>query len=238
NQDNTPLFGAIIKEEGTNNMVTANKDGAYSIKVMSRVGLKLTFSFVGMKSQTIEIQQRTKVDVVLEVIEQKLQEVVVTGYGDINKDEYTGSANVIQSNEIANRPVGSFENALSGLSPGLVVASSGQPGDIAEVRLRGFGSMNSSSQPLYVIDGAVFDQDSGSGHSGAASSPMATINPADIASITILKDAASASLYGSQGANGVIVITTKQGTSSDRLRYSLSAQSGVSSMFSAVKPQL
>ncbi len=238
NQDNTPLFGAIIKEEGTNNMVTANKDGAYSIKVMSRVGLKLTFSFVGMKSQTIEIQQRTKVDVVLEVIEQKLQEVVVTGYGDINKDEYTGSANVIQSNEIANRPVGSFENALSGLSPGLVVASSGQPGDIAEVRLRGFGSMNSSSQPLYVIDGAVFDQDSGSGHSGAASSPMATINPADIASITILKDAASASLYGSQGANGVIVITTKQGTSSDRLRYSISAQGGVSSMFSAVKPQL
>src|SRR5690606_14536947 len=125
NQDNTPLFGAIIKEEGTNNMVTANKDGSYSIKVMSRVGLKLTFSFVGMKSQTIEIQQRTKVDVVLEVIEQNLQEVVVTGYGDINKDEYTGSANVIQSNEIANRPVGSFENALSGLSPGLVVASSG-----------------------------------------------------------------------------------------------------------------
>ncbi len=238
NQDNTPLFGAVIREEGTTNSVLADRDGAYSIKVTSREGLKLNFSFLGMKPQTIEVNKKTTIDVILEALDNRIEEVVVTGYGNINKEEYTGSANVISSDDIANRPVGSFENALSGLSPGLAISSSGQPGDIAEVRLRGFGSMNSSSQPLYVIDGVVFDQDNTTGHSGAVSSPMATINPSDIASITILKDAASASLYGSQGANGVIVITTKQGVASDRMRFNFSAQGGVSTIHTQIKPDL
>ena len=237
NQDNVPLFGAIIREEGTNNSVLADKEGAYSIKITPKDGLKLSFSFLGMKPQVIEVHNRTNIEVTLLSLENKIDEVVVTGYGNINKEEYSGSANVIKSDDIANRPIGSFENALAGLTPGLAISSSGQPGDIAEVRLRGFGSMNSSSQPLYVIDGVVFDQDNTTGHSGAVSSPMATINPADIASITVLKDAASASLYGSQGANGVIVITTKQGVAADRMRFNFSAQGGVSNIFSAVKPE-
>lgn len=233
-----PLYGAVVAESGTTNATIADENGAYSIDVVPKEGLRLQFSFLGMKTQLIEVFKRTVIDVTLEPLEGKLEEVVVTGYGNIVKEAYTGSASIITSDDIKNRAISSFENLLNGLSPGLVSASSGQPGDIAEVRLRGFGSMDSNNQPLYVIDGVVFDQDNTSGHSSAVSSPMATINPADIANITILKDAASASLYGSQGANGVIVITTKQGVPSDRIRYTFSAQAGISQVFSAAIPDL
>lgn len=233
-----PLFGAIVAEEGTTNAVSVGEKGEYTIEVIPKNGLRLMFSFFGMKTQSIEVHKRTVIDVTLVPLEGKLDEVIVTGYGNILKEAYTGSASVITSDQIRDRAVSSFENILQGLSPGIVVSSSGQPGDIAEVRLRGFGSMESSNQPLYVIDGIVFDQDNMSGHSNAASSPMATLNPADIASINILKDAASASLYGSQGANGVIVITTKQGIPSDRIKYTFSAQAGASKILSSMKPKL
>ncbi|ERJ59909.1 hypothetical protein M472_14145 [Sphingobacterium paucimobilis HER1398] len=237
-ENKNALFGVSVREEGTSNAVLTDRAGAYIIKIASdKSGGKLSYSYLGMKAQVIEINKRTKIDVIMTTLENRINEVVVTGYGDINWDLYTGSAKVLKTEDIAGRPVGSFENALGGLVPGLAVSSSGQPGDIAEVRLRGFGSMSSSSQPLYVIDGVVFDQDNTTGHSGAVSSPMATLNPSDIASVTILKDAASASLYGSQGANGVIVITTKQGTAADRIRYNVAVQGGVSNIFSAVKPE-
>ena len=237
-ENDQPLFGATVTEEGTMNYTAVGKDGFYRIEVTPHDGLRLVFSFLGMETQTVEPGRRTKVDVVLKTDAVRLSDVVVTGYGDVLKEAYTGSADIVTADKFAHGATSSFETMLAGLVPGLVSSSSGQPGDIVEMRLRGFGSISSSSQPLYVIDGIVFDQENTSGHSGAASSPMATINPADIASVTILKDAASASLYGSQGANGVIVITTKQGVPSDRIRYSLSVQAGFSHILSDVRPRM
>lgn len=237
-ENRVPLFGATVTEEGTTNVTLINKDGAYSIEVSHPEKARLVFSFLGMKAQTIDVHRRTTIDVVMQTSDTKIDDVVVTGYGNILKEAYTGSATVISAKDIAKRPGGSFENLLGGISPGLITAGSGQPGDMAEVRLRGFGSLSSDNQPLYVIDGVIFDQMNTSGHSGVASSPMATLNPADIASISILKDAASASLYGSQGANGVIVITTRQGVASDRIRYSFLAQAGVSHVSNSALPNL
>ena len=237
-ESNQPLFGATVTEEGTTNAVAVDKNGSYQIQVMPREGLKLTYRFLGMEPQTVEVGRRSTIDVVLKSDAVKISDVVVTGYGNILREAYTGSASILSSNDISRRAAGSFEGLLGGLVPGLLSSGSGQPGDAAELRLRGFGSIGSGGQPLYVIDGVVFDQDNTSGHSGAVSSPMATLNPADIASITILKDAASASLYGSQGANGVIVITTKQGVPSDRVRYTLSVQAGFSRISPAVRPDL
>ncbi|MBD5200073.1 MAG: SusC/RagA family TonB-linked outer membrane protein [Bacteroidales bacterium] len=236
--DNEPLYGALVVEKGTNNSALVGSDGTYSIKVQNQAKAVLQFSFIGMKPQDVPVRNRSKIDVKLESNETQLSEVVVTGYGNVLKEAYTGSATVIAQKELENRPAGSFENLLAGVSPGLVTAGSGQPGDMAEVRLRGFGSLSSDNQPLYVIDGVVFDQMSTSGHSNAAANPMTTINPADIASISVLKDAASASLYGSQGANGVIVITTKKGSASDRVKYSFSLQTGVAHVSSSALPQM
>lgn len=236
--DKLPLHGTLVVEEGTSNAVTVGDDGSYSIEVIPKKGLTLLFSFFGMQTQTIEVHNQRVIDITLRPLEATLDEVVVTGYGNVLKEAYTGSAAIITEKDISNRAVSSFENLLGGLSPGLVSSGSGQPGEIAEIQMRGFGSMSSSNQPLYVIDGVIFDQDNTSGHSNVTSSPMATLNPSDIASITLLKDAASASLYGSQGANGVIVITTKQGVVADRIRYNFSAQAGVSQVFSNVKPKL
>lgn len=237
-ENDQPLFGATVTEEGTSNAVAVGKDGSYRIDLTPRDGLKLTYRFLGMEPQTVEVGSRNTIDVRLKSDAVKIGDVVVTGYGNILREAYTGSASVLTAKELSRRPAGSFESLLGGVVPGLLSAGSGQPGDAAELRLRGFGSIGSGGQPLYVVDGVVFDQENTSGHSGVVASPMATLNPADIASITILKDAASASLYGSQGANGVIVITTKQGVPSDRVRYSLSVQAGFSRIAPGVRPDL
>ncbi|NGM61231.1 SusC/RagA family TonB-linked outer membrane protein [Sphingobacterium sp. SGG-5] len=230
-----PMVGVTVKN--VNHKLSTMTDTNGYFTVAGRYGDTISFQHIGYVTyrRTLGIDRMDEVILNSSVL--ALGEVVVTGYGDLRTEEYSGSVKVLTSEDMANRPISSFEHVLAGRVPGLIVSSSGQPGDIAQVRLRGFGSMSSSNQPLYVIDGIIFDQDNTSGHSNAASSPMAMINPADIANITVLKDAASASLYGSQGANGVIVITTKQGIPSNRMRFGLSAQSGVSNIFSAVKPE-
>jgi TonB-linked SusC/RagA family outer membrane protein len=232
-----PLYGAVVAEEGTANTALVEEDGSYSIEITPRQGISLVYVYIGMQTQTIEVFDRKVIDVMMAPLEGTLQEVVITGYGEVLKEAYTGSATIISSDDIINRATGTVENMLQGLSPGLVTSNSGQPGEISEMRLRGFGSMSSGNQPLYVIDGVIFDQDNMSGHSAVTANPMATLNPSDIANITVLRDAASASLYGSQGANGVIVITTKRGVSSDKIRYNLSMQTGFSHIFSAAKPR-
>lgn len=234
-----PLYGAMVVEDGTNNAVTVDEKGAYKITVKDNPKTVLYVSFIGMQAQRVPIEKKYKMDFELKA-DQVLEsaEVVATGYGDVAKDAYTGSATVVSSSEISSRPAGTIEGVLGGLAPGLVTSGSGQPGDQMEVNLRGFGSIDGSSNPIYVVDGVVLDQDNMSGHSNAISTPLATLNPADIESVTILKDAASASLYGAQGANGVIVITTKQGRHSDKVRYSFSAQAGVSHVASFVLPKL
>lgn len=237
-EDKEPLYGAVVVEKGTNNNALVGENGKYEIRLKNGSKAILQFSYLGMKPQEVAVKNRKVIDVVMESTETKLSEVVVTGYGNIVKEAYTGSATVVGAKTLADRPAGSFENLLAGVSPGLVTAGSGQPGDMAEVRLRGFGSLSSDNQPLYVIDGIVFDQMNTSGHASALANPLTTLNPADIASITVLKDAASASLYGSQGANGVIVITTKKGAGSERVKYSLNVQTGVAHVSPNALPRM
>ncbi|MFA5712850.1 MAG: SusC/RagA family TonB-linked outer membrane protein [Bacteroidales bacterium] len=227
-----PLYGATIREEGSNNFAVAGDNGEYSIAVEFRPGLTLSFTFIGMKTEYVEVNGREKIDVRMDFDQRLLKEVVVTGYGNITKEAYTGSASTIGSEKLETRPVSTFTDALKGISPGVVITGVGQPGEAQTVRLRGTSSMNASNQPLYVIDGVVWEQENISGSAGYPSDPMNTLNPSDIASITLLRDAASASLYGSRGANGVIVITTKQGMPSEKVNYNFNLQTGVASILS------
>lgn len=157
-ESNQPLFGATVTEEGTTNAVAVDKNGSYQIQVTPREGLKLTYRFLGMEPQTVEVGRRSTIDVVLKSDAVKISDVVVTGYGNILREAYTGSASILSSNDISRRAAGSFESLLGGLVPGLLSSGSGQPGDAAELRLRGFGSIGSGGQPLYVVDGVVFDK--------------------------------------------------------------------------------
>lgn len=167
--------------------------------------------------QTQEVAVAPSLRVILKSDSEILDEVTVIAYGTAKKDSLTGSVATIKSSDMEKLPVTSFEKALQGLSPGLQIASvSGQPGSSTQVRIRGIGSMSASSTPLYVIDGVAIEaanlsEVANTSKYGTSANPLSNLNPNDIESITILKDASAASLYGSRAANGVILITTKQG---------------------------
>jgi TonB-linked SusC/RagA family outer membrane protein len=228
--DRSPLQGALVLETGTTNAVVTNKEGIYAISVSPADTTSLTYTFMGLKPVTIRVNNRAIIDVVMEEVVEQIEQVVVTGYGNKAADSYTGSAHIISGEDVGVRAIGTLEEALRGLSPGTITAGSGQPGQELEVRLRGIGSMNTNNQPLYVVDGVVWDQINMSGSSESTINPLNALNPADIANITELKDAASASLYGSRGANGVIVITTKSGMETDKTRFNLNMQAGFAQM--------
>ena len=172
-------------------------------------------SFVGMQTQEVAVAPSLRV--ILKSDSEILDEVTVIAYGTAKKNSLTGSVATIKSSDMEKLPVTSFEKALQGLSPGLQIASvSGQPGSSTQVRIRGIGSMSASSTPLYVIDGVAIEaanlsEVANTSKYGTSANPLSNLNPNDIESITILKDASAASLYGSRAANGVILITTKQG---------------------------
>jgi len=233
-----PLPGVNVYDKANpQNGVITGIDGSYSISVNNTEAV-LIYSFIGFDDQEIQVAGRTQIDITLLEEQIGIEEVVVTGYGNISKEAYTGSASVVSSKKIEERPVGSFQDVLRGNSPGTIVTGTGQPGVMNSIRLRGISSMNASNAPLYVIDGVIMDIASMSSSSQYATNPLNSINPSDIKSMTILKDAASASLYGSRGANGVIVITTKQGRETDKPQYSVDVQLGVSEIFNASKPDL
>lgn len=157
-------------------------------------------SYIGMMTQEVAIKPHLKV--VLKSDAKQLDEVMVVAYGTAKKSSFTGSATVISADKIAERPISNVTKALDGSTTGVLTTSgSGQPGEGAKIRIRGFGSINSSSDPLYVVDGIPFD------------GSISDIAPSDIESMTILKDASAGALYGARGANGVIIITTKKGSS-------------------------
>ncbi len=227
-----PMVGASIIIVGTTIGTNSLSDGTYSLRMTERQmrGSQLQFSYLGYRTMTVSIGSRTNISVIMEEDTQSVEAVVVTGYGNISRDFYTGSASVISAEDISLRPLASVEDALRGLSPGTLVSSSGQPGEVAQIIMRGMGSMNAGNQPLYVIDGVVWDQENISGNDLSPSNPISGLNPNDIANLTMLKDAASASLYGSRGANGVIVITTKSGRDSEKVNFTLRSQTGFSYM--------
>ena len=196
-----PVIGASIQAKGTTQGTISDYDGQFEMEVPESVKT-LVVSFVGMATQEVPAGKNMRVTL-LENTE-VIQEVVVTGFGNVSKGSYAGSAQAVSGEDIEKKSPSEISKALAGEVAGVqVINGSGQPGTNATIRIRGIGSLNGSSAPLYVVDGVTYDGD------------ISSIDPGDIASTTILKDATATSLYGARGANGVIVITTKKGTSGD-----------------------
>ncbi len=211
--DGSPIAYANVQVEGTTNLVFTDDNGKYSISVPADGNLIV--SFMGYLTQRVAVNGRAVINVEMAPEAVALDETIVVAYGTAKKGTYTGAASLVKSDAIKDAPSVSFENALNGKVAGLqITQSSGQAGSTAEIRIRGIGSMNASNEPLYVIDGVPAN----SGNIGQASdytystnNVMSTLNPSDIESITVLKDAAASALYGSRAANGVVMITTKRG---------------------------
>lgn len=219
-QDNQPLPGVTVAVKGTTRGSVTDTQGRYQITAQE--GATLVFSFVGFTSQEVSAGSRSDVDVVLQTDVSELSEVVVTGYGQNSRRAFAGSVATISPGKIKDQPIASFDQLLQGQAPGvLVTAGSGQPGAAATIRIRGSGSVNGSNTPLYIVDGVQINS------SGTAtnSSPFQTINPQDIESISVLKDAEATALYGSRGANGVVVIKTKRGRAG-KTRFDYDGQLG------------
>lgn len=208
------VINASILIKGTNNGTSTNADGKYVLENVP-TGAVLVVTSIGYNKMEVPVNGRSIVNITLEVDQQSLDDVIVVAYGTSKKETFTGSASVVSEKEIEDVPVTSFEKALSGRVAGLqVTTTSGQAGATSSIRIRGIGSMNASNEPLYVVDGVpIISGGTGqmSDYLSNSNNVMSTINPSDIASITVLKDAAASSLYGSRAANGVILITTKSG---------------------------
>ncbi|PKA98529.1 TonB-linked SusC/RagA family outer membrane protein [Flavobacteriaceae bacterium MAR_2009_75] len=208
-----PLVGANIVEKGTVNGALTDFNGNFSLNVAQDA--TLIVSYLGFITQEVSVSD--KFDLVITLAEDAtgLDEVVVTAYGTSNKRSFTGSATKVATETLTRTSAASFETALQGSVSGVNVYTTGQPGGSSNVQIRGVGSINGLTQPLYVLDGVVINTDNNSriGGNGAVNNlnPLSTMNTSDIQSITVLKDAAAASLYGSRAANGVVVITTKKG---------------------------
>ncbi len=222
-EDGLTIPGVTILVKGTSNGVTTNMDGAYALTVPDDA-TTLVFSFIGYEPQEVAIDGRSVINVNLEVSLTTLDEVVVIAYGTTTKKSFTGSAQVVDAEAISKVPVTSIEKSLAGNVSGVTVAeTSGQPGSYSEIRIRGMGSFSASNSPLYVIDGVAMI----TGQLTEGGNLMSSIAAGDIESMTVLKDAAAASLYGSRAANGVILITTKQGRKGVT-KYTIKSTMGIS----------
>ncbi|WP_313183771.1 SusC/RagA family TonB-linked outer membrane protein [Sphingobacterium siyangense] len=212
------LPGVTVTVQGTNQATQTDGNGNYSISVP--VGKTLVFKSVGFSDKVVVVNSSSALyNVSLLDSNNELDEVMVVAYGTAKKSSFTGSASTVKTEVIENRSITSITKALDGAAPGVVsTAGSGQPGSNASIRVRGFGSINASSDPLYVVDGIPFNGD------------LNSINPNDVESLTVLKDAAASTLYGSRAANGVVVITTKSGKNTDgKIDVNFKANIGVNS---------
>ncbi len=210
--------GANVLVKGTTIGTVTDAQGAYTLNVPSGESV-LVFSFIGFVTQEVAIENRSTVNVSLAADVRTLNEVVVIGYGTQKKSDLTGSVGTVKAEEIQERQLPSVNQALAGRIAGVQVnVNSGRPGGQTNVRIRGSSSINASNNPLYVIDGVILPVGTQTQNSNA----IDFINPADIASIEVLKDASATAIYGARGANGVILITTKKGsTSGGRVTYDM-----------------
>jgi TonB-dependent starch-binding outer membrane protein SusC len=207
--DGSALPGVNVLIKGTAQGTITDSDGAYRITVPAGAGT-LSFSFVGFVSQDVEIGNRAVIDVRMATDVTQLSEVVVTGYAAIEKRQISGAISSVKGSAIENLPLQSFDRALQGRAAGVLVQSNnGIPGGGVNIRIRGTGSISAGNTPLYIVDGVQLNSSSNSNFTQA--NPLAFLNPNDIASMEVLKDAASAAIYGAQAANGVVIITTKKG---------------------------
>ncbi len=219
--DQAGIPGIAVLEKGTRNGTITGLDGNYTITVSSSAQ-SLTFSFVGLKTNEVAIGQQTAINVTMEDDIIGLEEVVAVGYGSVKKSDLTGSVGSVKIDELKKNPVTSLDQSLQGRVAGVqVVQVSAQPGGNTLFRVRGGNSIYAGNEPLYVIDGMqVNSSENLSWISAPSINAMSSINPNDIESIEILKDASATSIYGAKGANGVVLITTKRGKSgADRINF-------------------
>jgi TonB-linked SusC/RagA family outer membrane protein len=210
-----PLAGATVSVKGSTVATMTDVQGRYQLAVQA--GATLVFAYLGKQTHEVMVADQSTINAELKDNAQALEDVVVVAYGTAKKESMVGSAGTVSAKQLSKRVVANVTKALEGAVAGIQVTSgSGQPGSGASIRVRGFGSINSSNDPLYVVDGAPYD------------GSMAALNPDDIASITILKDASAGALYGARGANGVVLVTTKRGAEGS-LRVTAKAVWGVTS---------
>ena len=215
-----PVVGASVIEKGTTNGITTDLDGKYSLNV--REGATLVFTSIGYKTVEVVVGSQNVYNITLQEDRELLDEVVVIGYGTMKKSDLSGASVSMNEESLRGSIVSSLDQTLQGRAAGVTaVQTSGAPGSSSSIRVRGQATINANAEPLYVIDGVIVQggsaSASGYGLSGLGNgkvstiSPISTINPADIVSMEILKDASATAIYGAQGANGVVLITTKRG---------------------------
>ncbi len=223
-----PLPGAVVRIKGVTNGATADADGKFALVTAQKVPFVLVVTYIGYDTKEVSIDG-SPVTIRLKETNNQLNDVVVVGYGTQTRKSITGSVSTVAVDEVRDRPKATFAEQLQGKAPGLQVsASTGVPGDGMFIRIRGTTSINASNDPLYVIDGVYVS--SGSLQrittQGQANNPLSDINPDDIESVTVLKDADATAIYGARAANGVIVITTKRGKYNTAPKVSLSTYFG------------
>ena len=223
-KDGAPLPGVNVVVTGTGQGTITDAAGKYSIEV-PQGSKSLSFTFIGMEPQEITIGNQSKIDVALSESAIDLGEVVVVGYGTQKKVDLTGSVAVMTSKQFEKAPVSDALDAMQGKLAGVtIISNSGEPGADKQIRIRGVQSWGASTDPLYVIDGVIMDN-------------MSSLSPSDIASVSVLKDAASSAIYGARAANGVVLITTKRGSKSGAPVISFEMYAGAQ-QYSDLKPEL
>ncbi len=201
-----PLIGATVQQKGTSHGTSTDVDGNYSLSISPKG--TITVSYVGYNTQTIDVNGRSVINVTLQENSAVLDEVVVVGYGQMKRSDLTGSVVSVGEDAVKKSISTSIDQVLQGRAAGVQIqANSGTPGASTSIRIRGINSLNATNQPIFVIDGVVID----SATDDESSNPLASINPSDIVSMDVLKDASATAIYGSRASNGVIMITTKRG---------------------------
>lgn len=214
----TPLEGATVHIKGTTHEVLTDKSGDFRFVTGQKLPVTFVVSYIGYQTNEITFRDYNNIVIELKDGNSQLNEVVVVGYGTQRKSDITGSVGTVNKN-LLNQPAASFDNLLQGAVPGVAVTqSSGQPGSTATIRVRGGNSISFGNDPLYVIDGFIIYNNNSYANTGASNgvgvNALSTINPSDIESIEILKDASATAIYGSRGANGVVLISTRRGKKS------------------------
>ena len=208
------LAGVTVTLKGTGNTTVTNENGAFTLRLTTGTGT-LVFTAVGFQPEEIAADGSTALSVSLKPVSGKLDDVVVIGYGTQKRVDVTGAIGSVSSKDLRNLPVRSAQEALQGKVAGvLITQSSGSPGSLGVVRIRGIGSINGSSDPLYVVD-------------GLPQSSVSWLNPNDIASMDVLKDASAAAIYGARASNGVVMITTKKGNDNEDIHVTFDTYTGV-----------
>ena len=212
--DGLPMTGVSVMVQGVSGVGTITDiDGKYTVKVPK--GKSIVFSYIGYLSQNKQVTESKTINVVMQANSKMLDEVVAIGYGGMKKSDLTGAVSSVSADKLKKTPVSSLDQALQGRVSGVTVnANSGQPGAAASVYIRGIGSPNGGTGPLYVVDGVIVGN-------------ISYLSPSDISSLEVLKDASSTAIYGSRGANGVILVTTKKGTDSPKANISVDTYFGV-----------